>query len=194
MGKCKKIILMGQSFGSFMAQPFFHRNFRKIEGLILINGYPPKEEWVDSYKKMIKILKFVPFFLLKKLMTKKILTLVDKEMEMPPEIREEFNFNMAFVRERFSKVEKSVMRCQTILTGEFNGEKYNDQDYTGWNGKVIIFTANDDKGFPYHKDLKGQYPRAQTQEIIFKDVRHIGTLLKRDEYHAILNEFLDSLS
>ena len=63
-------------------------------------------------------------------MTKKILKLVDEEMEIPPEIREEFNFIMAFVRERFSKVEKSVMRCQTILTGEFNGEKYSDQDYS----------------------------------------------------------------
>jgi len=113
-------------------------------------------------------------------------------MEMPAEIREELKFLKAFIRERLSSVEKSVIICQSRLTGEFNSEKYRIEDYLGWDGKVIIFTANDDKGFPYHGKLKRQYPNVE--EIIFENVGHMGTLLKRDEYHAILDRFLTSLN
>jgi len=188
----EKYILIGQSFGSFMAQPYFHRNYKNIEALILINSYPPKNEWVKDFKKMNKLLKFIPAFLLRKLMSKKLLKLANENKEMNPEIREEFNFTIAFLKERFSKIEKSVILYQSTLTGEFNGEKYNIEDYYGWDGKVLIFTANDDNGFPYHEELRGQYPNVE--EIIFENVGHMGTLLKRDEYHANLNRFLDSLN
>ncbi len=188
----KRYILIGQSFGSFMAQPYFHRNYKNIEALILINSYPPKNEWVNDFKKTNKLLKFIPAFLLKKLMSKKLLKLANEEKEMTPEIREELKFTLAFVKERFSKVEKSVILCQSILTGEFNGEKYNIENYDGWDGKVLIFTANDDNGFPYHEELRSQYPNVE--EIIFENVGHMGTLLKRDEYHAILKRFLELLN
>jgi len=188
----EKYIVIGQSFGSFMAQPYFHRNYKNIEALILVNSYPPKNEWVNDLKKMKKVLKFIPAFLLRKLMSKKLLKLANEDKEMITEIREEFNFTMAFVKERFSKIEKSVILYQSILTGEFNGEKYNIEDYYGWDGKVIIFTADDDHGFPYHEELRSQYPNVE--EIIFENVGHMGTLLKRDEYHAILNRFLDLLN
>ncbi len=188
----EKCILIGQSFGSFMAQPYFHRNYSNIEALILVNSYPPKNEWVKDFKKSNKMLKFIPAFLLRKLISKKLLKLANEDKEMSNGIREEFNFTMAFVKERFSKIEKSVILYQSILTGEFNGEKYNIEDYYGWDGKVLIFTANDDHGFPYHEELKSQYPNVE--EIIFENVGHMGTLLKRDEYHAILNRFLDLLN
>ena len=188
----KRYILIGQSFGSFMAQPHFHRNYKNIEALILINSYPPKNEWVKDFKKMNKLLKYIPTFLLRKLMSKKLFKLADDQKEMTPEIREELKFTLAFAKERFSEVEKSVIICQSILTGEFNSEKYNIDDYYGWDGRVLIFTANDDNGFPYHEELRRQYPNVE--EIIFENVGHMGTLLKRDEYHAILNRFLDSLN
>lgn len=184
----KKYILIGQSFGSMIAQAFFHRNFKDIEKLILINSYPPKEEWVNDFKKTLMILRILPSFLLKKLMARKLLKLVDDSREMSTEIREELNFTMAFIKERFSKVKKSVILSQLALTAEFNSEKYKMEDYSRWNGKVLIFTANDDSGFPYHEELKNQYPNVE--EIIFEDVGHMGTLLKREEYHAILNRFL----
>ncbi len=188
----EKCILIGQSFGSFMAQPYFHRNYKNIEALILINSYPPKNEWVNDFKKYNKVLKFIPAFLLRKLMSKKLLKLANEDKEMKTEIREEFKFTIAFTKERFSKIEKSVILCQSILTGEFNGEKYSIEDYDGWDGKVLIFTANDDNGFPYHEELRSQYPNVE--EIIFENVGHMGTLLNRDEYHATLNRFLDSLN
>jgi len=188
----KKYILIGQSFGSFMAQPYFHRNYKNIEALILINSYPPKNEWVKDFKKTNKVLKFIPAFLLRKVISKKLLKLVNEDKEMKNEIREELKFTKAFANERFSKIEKSVILYQSILTGEFNSEKYNIEDYHGWDGKVLIFTANDDHGFPYHEELKGQYPNVE--EIIFENVGHMGTLLKRDEFHAILNKFLDLLN
>jgi len=187
-----KFILIGQSFGSFMAQPYFHRNYKNIEALILINSYPPKNEWVKDFKKSIKVFKFIPAFLLRKLISKKLLKLVNEDKDMINEIQEELEFTIAFAKERFSKIEKSVIVCQSILTGEFNGEKYNIEDYYGWDGKVLIFTANDDHGFPYHEELRSQYPNVE--EIIFENVGHMGTLLKRDEYHTILNRFLDSLN
>ena len=187
----EKYITIGQSFGSFMAQPYFHRNYKNIEALILVNSYPPKNEWVKDFKKTIKVLKFIPAFLLRKLMSKKLLKLANEDKEMNTEIREEFNFTLAFLKERFSKIEKSVILYQSILTGEFNCEKYNIEDYYGWDGKVLIFTADDDNGFPYHEELRSQYPNVE--EIIFENVGHMGTLLKRDEYHAILNRFLDLL-
>jgi pimeloyl-ACP methyl ester carboxylesterase len=188
----EKYILIGQSFGSFMAQPYFHRNYKNIEALILVNSYPPKNEWVKDFKKMIKVLKFIPAFLLRKLMLKKLLKLTYEEKEMITEIREELNFTIAFIKERLSKIGKSVIRSQSILAGEFNGEKYNIEDYYEWDGKVLIFTADDDNGFPYHEELRSQYPNVE--EIIFEKVGHMGTLFKRDEYHAILNRFLDLLN
>ncbi len=188
----EKYIVIGQSFGSFMAQPYFHRNYKNIEALILINSYPPKIEWVKDFEKTNKLLKFIPAFLLKKLMSKKLFKLADENKEMNTEIREEFNFTIAFLKERFSKIDKNVILCQSILTGEFNGEKYNIEDYYGWDGKVLIFTANDDHGFPYHEELRSQYPNVE--EKVFENVGHMGTLLKRDEYHATLNRFLNSLN
>ncbi|MFX1589479.1 MAG: alpha/beta fold hydrolase, partial [Promethearchaeota archaeon] len=187
-----KYILIGQSFGSFMAQPYFHRNYKNIEALILINSYPPKNEWVKDFEKSIKVFKLIPAFLLRKLISKQLLKLANEDKDMNHEIQEELKFTVAFAKERFSKIEKSVIVCQSILTGEFNGEKYNIEDYYGWDGKVLIFTANDDHGFPYHEELRSQYPNVE--EIVFENVGHMGTLLKRDEYHAILNRFLDSLN
>jgi pimeloyl-ACP methyl ester carboxylesterase len=184
-----KYFLIGQSFGSFMAQPYFHRNYKNIEVLILINSYPPKNEWVKDFKKMEKLLKSIPAFLLRKLMAKKLLKLADEHREIKSEIREELKFTIAFAKERFNNVKKNVILSQAVLTGEFNGENYKKEDYKGWNGKVLIFTADDDNGFPYHEELRNQYPNVE--EIIFKNVGHMGTLLKRDEYHAILNKFLD---
>ncbi|MFX1574161.1 MAG: alpha/beta fold hydrolase [Promethearchaeota archaeon] len=188
----KKFILIGQSFGSFMAQPYFHRNYKNIEALILINSYPPKNEWVKDFKKSIKVFKFIPAFLLRKLISKKLLKLANEDKDITNEIQEELKFTIAFMKERFSKIEKSVIVCQAILTREFNNEKYNIEDYYGWDGKVLIFTANDDHGFPYHEELRRQYPNVE--EIIFENVGHMGTLLKRDEYHANLNRFLDLLN
>ena len=185
----KKYIVIGQSFGSFMAQPFFHRNYSNIEALILINSYPPKNEWVKDFKKVEKVFKIIPTFLLKKLMAKKLLKLANEDKEMDGEIREELKFTIAFAKERFSEIKKNVILCQSILTGEFNSENYNKEDYSGWDGKVLIFTANDDNGYPYHEELRDQYPNVE--EIIFENVGHMGTLLKRDEYHSILNKFLD---
>jgi pimeloyl-ACP methyl ester carboxylesterase len=184
-------IVIGQSFGSFMAQPYFHRNFRKIKALILVNSYPPKNEWVEDYKKTMKIIKLLPAFILRKLMSRKLMKLATENKELPPEIREELKFTKAFFRERFRSVEKSTIICQMRLTGEFNSENYRREDYLGWDGKVIIFTANDDKGFPYHEELKFQYPNVE--EVIFENVGHMGTLLKRDEYHAILKRFLSDV-
>jgi len=188
----EKYILIGQSFGSFMAQPYFHRNYKNIDALILINSYPPKNEWVKDFTKVNKLLKFIPAFLLRKVMSKKLLKLADDQKEMTNEIREELDFTIAFLKERVSKIDKSVILYQSILTGEFNSEKYNIEDYYGWGGKVLIFTANDDNGFPYHEELRSQYPNVE--EIIFENVGHMGTLLKRDEYHTILNRFLDLLN
>ncbi len=187
----EKIILIGQSFGSFMAQPYFHRNYKRIEALIIVNSRPPNEEWTKSFQKTTKILKLVPTFLLRKMIARKLFKLLKEDVEMTPEIREKLDFSIAFARERFSKVEKSVIMCQVILTGEFNGEKYQKEDYSGWGGKVLIVTANDDPGFPDHEELKSHYPNVE--EIVFENVGHMGTLLKRDEYHAILNKFLESL-
>ncbi|MFX0200193.1 MAG: alpha/beta fold hydrolase [Candidatus Hodarchaeota archaeon] len=190
--KVEEYIVIGQSFGSFMAQPYFHRNFKKIKALILVNSYPPINEWVDDFNKTIRIIKLLPAFILRKLMARRLMKFVKEDMEMPPQIREELKFLKAFIRERLSSVEKSVIICQSLLTGEFNSENYRLEDYLGWDGKVIIFTATDDNGFPYHEKLKRQYPNVE--EIIFENVGHMGTLLKRDEYHAILNRFLNSLN
>ena len=188
----EKYILIGQSFGSFMAQPYFHRNYNSIEALILINSYPPKNEWVKDFEKTDKLFRFIPTLLLRKLISKKLLKLASENKVMNDEIREELKFTIAFAKERFSEIDKSVILCQSKLTGEFNSEKYTKEDYDGWKGKVLIFTANDDNGFPYHEELRGQYPNVE--EIIFENVGHMGTLLKRDEYHATLNRFLDLLN
>ena len=87
----EKYILIGQSFGSFMAQPYFHRNYKNVEALILINSYPPKNEWLKDFKKAEKLLKFMPTFLLRKVMSKKLLKLANEDKEMNAEIQEEFS-------------------------------------------------------------------------------------------------------
>ncbi len=107
----EECIVIGQSFGSFMAQPYFHRNFKKIQALILVNSYPPNNDWVDDFKKTNRIIKLIPTFILRKLMARRLMKFIKEDMEMPPEIREELKFLKAFIRERLSSVEKSVIIC-----------------------------------------------------------------------------------
>ncbi|MHA1670232.1 MAG: alpha/beta fold hydrolase [Promethearchaeota archaeon] len=44
----ERIYVRGGSFGAYIAQAYFKRNYEKVERMVLINGIPPKKECIQK--------------------------------------------------------------------------------------------------------------------------------------------------
>ncbi|XEO77460.1 hypothetical protein WKT22_02489 [Candidatus Lokiarchaeum ossiferum] len=191
--KVGNVIIRSGSFGSMVAQAYFHRNTSRVDGIILANSYPPKTEWNKSYKQMVVLLKILPEKIIRKVVAHKLLKYFENVPEnLTPDQREQFSFMKAYYVELFKQVPKSVIVCQSLLTKLWN---YKDsaitRDYSNWNGKALIFMSANDSGYPYLKEFAA--PFIDPHIHVFKNEGHLVSFTQEAEYDGIIDEFLKSL-
>jgi len=186
----EKIIVMGGSGGGIFSQPYFARNFDRIEAMILTNTFGPKKE--RNKKLGFKLLRLFPSFLLKALFKKKgeKLALAD----IPLEAKAKICFSMALFNEIISKrFDKKLLVSQMKLFLEFNEkDNYKLEDFMQWKGKVLIITCEDDPGFTDVDYLMKNLPNTEVYTFP-KGLKHMAPIIQPDKYWGIIYEFLGSL-
>ncbi len=132
-----KLIVWGGSFGGMMAQAYFHRNFRKINGVIISHTYPPKKEWQSDYQKAFRMLKLFPEKILKRFALKKLLKLgIYEKSKVTPKIAASIDFYLDHFKTNVQNlITKADFLCEYRLVTEWNGtDVYHPEDYQTWLG------------------------------------------------------------
>lgn len=189
-----RAIIRSGSFGSIVAQAYFHRRPHRVKALILANTYPPKVEWTSDYKRMVMLLRCIPPFLARKLVSMKLMKYFDHlPADLSLELQRKFAFQQLYYRELFHTVKKRTILCHSRLTYLWNlSDSDSPRDYSDWDGEVLILMGEQDGGYPYLSELAAPFPHPIIQTL--KDEGHLAALTKEDIYNQVIEEFLQSVS
>lgn len=189
----ERVLIRGGSFGAFIAQSYFRRNYEKIDRLVLINGIPPKGEYTKKDKRDVRLFrlmfKIIPEKLAKKIMLKELSKYGEQSHSLSEEQQKELDFLMMQLNERLAKVKKSHIVESMMLVVEFDlNETMKPDDFSDWNGKILLITDTEDTSFKYFNRLKAQFPDPKVK--IFENSGHILQIIYKSEFERIHDEFL----
>ncbi len=184
--KAKRIILIGSSFGGWLAQVFVRKHPGMVKKLILSNTSTP-----DSVMSR-PLLEYTRFSLPR--YPEKILKLIYKRsyLKILSEVGEdEKQFWKALITELlyyYTTKEEIITMFGTIRDFARN-YSFSVDDLKRWRGKVLIIESSDD----IHKDdsrdrLKSLYPRAKIKTL--KDAGHTAGYTAPPEYVRAVKLFL----
>lgn len=186
------INLFGISFGGLLAQCYMKKYSKEINNLILAHtttvtsDYPSDEsnKRISSLKKAIKIIDILPLFLLKIMYNKKF-------KKISEQIVVEEEFWEQYFKELIKDYDKNSFKSSMTRMIDFvTNYKFEYDFLEGWDGKVLILEADDDKSFS-HKEkeyIKKLYKDAEVHTE--HGFGHLTTFVKRDLYMQYINEFI----
>jgi pimeloyl-ACP methyl ester carboxylesterase len=177
----------GHSLGAALAQCFVREYPEKVSELILANIGVAGARRIMLARILSHCLSVLPGALIGP-MTKSMLT---RNLSLLPEQER------AFYREYFSKMVGLYLTKQLIvnqfrcLIDFIDNYPLKTEDLQNWGGRVLIMEAEDDRGWNASERtaLKNLYPGAQVHT--FSEGGHMVNMTRRNEYDAILNEFLE---
>lgn len=176
----------GHSLGAALAQCFVREHPERVSELILANIGVAGARRIKLARIFGHVLSVLPGALIGP-MTKSIL---NRNMSLLPEPQR------VFYREYFSKMVGQYLTKQLIvnqfrcLIDFIDNYPLRTEDLQNWGGRVLIMEAEDDRGWnaSERSALKSLYPTAQIHT--FSHGGHMVNMTRRNEYDAILNEFL----
>ena len=189
----ENLYVRGGSFGAFIAQAYFRRNYTKIDRMVLINEIPPKKEYTKKdhrYVKLFKIIfKIIPEKLAKKILLRELNKLGDHNHKLNNNQQDELDFLMMQVKERLIKVRKRHIIESLMLVVEFDlNESMKSEDFSDWNGKILLITDTLDSSYKYFEELKAQFPNPQVE--IFENASHILQIIFKSKFEEVHDKFL----
>ncbi|MHA2226166.1 MAG: alpha/beta fold hydrolase [Candidatus Hodarchaeales archaeon] len=171
----ESIILIGTSFGGYLAQNFSFLHSDMVKKLVLSNTFITTHLYHQKFNKILKLEKLVPEFLLKKVMKRSLL-----------KISHESTRNY-LVTQLENNLDKNVLitRLKSFITTE--GIKKAPID------KILIIETTNDPLVPIElqDDLKKAYTQANVITLK-QEVDHFPYLTLPEQYHQILVEFINS--
>ncbi|MFX1284168.1 MAG: alpha/beta fold hydrolase [Promethearchaeota archaeon] len=170
----KKTVLIGTSFGGYLAQFFCSKYNKMVEKLVLSNTFITTHLYHQKYKKLLLVEKLIPTFLIKRFMKKSLLTLEHDQTR-------EYLLNQ--LEQNITK--KILMaRLKSFITTRIIEVTPPDQ--------VLIIETEDDPLVPkqLQNELKEAYPHAIVKTFSRK-ANHFPYLTMSDEYTQILIDFLN---
>jgi pimeloyl-ACP methyl ester carboxylesterase len=193
--KAERIMVRGGSFGAFIAQSFFKRNYKIIDKMVLINAVPPKGQYSKKDRHQVRLftllLKLAPENLAKKIMLKELSKLGKQNHPLSREQQDEIDFLMMQVHERLAKVRKRHILESLMLVVDFDlNENIKPDDFLDWKGKILLITDTDDPSYKYFDKLKAQFPEPEVK--IFEKAGHLLQIVYKSEFEKIHDEFLSS--
>ena len=191
--KLERVMARGGSFGAFIAQSFFKRNYKKVDKMVLINAIPPKGRYTKKDRRQVKLfellLKIVPEKLAKMILLKELSKIGKQNYPLSKEQQEEVNFLIMQVNERLAKVHKRHILESLGLVVEFDlNETMKPDDFLDWNGKILLITDTDDPSYKYFDKLKAQFPDPQVK--IFEKAGHLLQIIHKSEFEKTHDDFL----
>jgi pimeloyl-ACP methyl ester carboxylesterase len=175
----------GGSYGGFVAQVFVRRHPGLTRSLVLSQTFPPDPVNVKALTKMAVWLPLLPEGVLRWLMGKWLGSL------MPAKTAETALLHALFAELLYHRLTKADILSAFWRTVDYCAQEYTPQDLAGWPGKVLLVMADDDPSTPepVRAALSALYPGARMH--IFHGTGHVTSVLKEEEYQAVIGGFLD---
>ena len=184
--KARRIILMGSSFGGWLAQLFVRKHPGMIKKLILSNTSTPDSVMSRS------LLEYTRFTLPR--YPEKILKFIYKKsyLKILSEVGEdEKQFWKALITELlfYYTTKKEIITMFSTIQDFAKNYRFSVDDLKRWRGKILIIESSDD----IHKDdsrnrLRDLYPRAKIKTL--KDAGHTAGYTAPPEYVRAVKKFL----
>ncbi len=187
-----RVVVAGQSFTGIIAQSYFVRNFRRVDGIVLTNTLAPRKERSRAWA--LVLLKMLPLAWFKPLVRRKVTRLSETKDPLPPEIMERRRFAAALLGCMIDGYwTKRTLTNVLKLVFAFNKEdEYSASSFPGWKGRALVVTSPDD---PYYSDaalLMRNLPNAEKHEFP-AGFGHTAPQIHRDRFHGIIQGFVDGL-
>lgn len=168
------IIIIGTSFGGFLAQEFCSIYENAVTKLILSNTFVNTEYYYQKYRELLLIEKLIPTFALKRFMKKGLLTITHNQTR---------EYLLEQLRNNLSK--KTLMsRLKSFTTDRTLVNRSNLQ-------QILIIETIDDPLVPeeLQDTLKRAYPSAIVKTFD-KEANHFPYLTRSTEYTQSLSNFI----
>ncbi len=191
-----KAYLVGQSLGGFVAQIVAKYYPDVVDGLILSNtgslsvsmevaGKRCLLEMMDRQIKMLKLMKFIPFILVKKLMKKAVMKKLDNptylEIQMMTDLCDEMLLMLT------KKYEVHMVKLLIDLKNYWNMVP---EDFKKFEGKVLLILSQDDHTF--NENVKKSLISIMPNPEVVTDITggHLALMLKLDRYADTVRDFV----
>jgi pimeloyl-ACP methyl ester carboxylesterase len=178
--------VLGGSYGGFVAQVFVRRHPGRTASLILSHTLLPTREGAERVAKAERWMRLLPASALKALFRLRLAKLFPKRADA--ELALSRAHLAEIIRRRVTKAQLvSLLRRVADLGLNY---RFAPEDLRGWPGRVLLLMAEDDPATPkaVREAMTAMYPAAQVR--LFAGAGHLTALLQRDEYLAVIDEFL----
>jgi pimeloyl-ACP methyl ester carboxylesterase len=180
--------VLGGSYGGFVAQAFVRRHPGLTRSLVLSHTFPPDPVKVKAIRRIARWLPLLPEVGLRWLMGRWLNPL------MPAKRPETALMNAMFEELLYYRLTKADILSIFWRTIDYIQQVYTPQDLADWPGKVLLVMADDDPSTPnpVRNAMNALYPGARMH--LFHGTGHVSSLLKEEEYQAVIGKFLDEVS
>lgn len=186
-----RVHVIGGSYGGLVAQYFVRQYPAKVSSLVLSHTFMMTPKFEKPLKIAGKLFRIVPkrlFIPLLKLRLNKMLLSTLRRAKHPELEFWRAYLNEAVVSDRFKKVVVHQNECLLELARQ---PQFTADDLKEWRGKILIIDSDDDPaiGAKDRKLLRKTYPQAEVKS--FLDAGHASSILKREEFFTIIENFLE---
>jgi pimeloyl-ACP methyl ester carboxylesterase len=185
----KRFVLMGGSYGGWLAQSFVRYAPERIDKLVLSAIGPPNPENSRQLARMLWLLRLMPIGVLRALMNRSFTHLAG-EGELEPERV----LMMAQLKEiMYTLVErKDILAALIRLIDQTENYGFGPDDLKEWYGRILILMGAEDPSTPPDKReaMATLYPQAKV--VVFEGADHTMALTHRQAYYGAIDNFLAS--
>ena len=177
--------VIGGSYGGFVAQAFVRRHPHKTQKLVLSHTAPPDPERGRQIARVLRWASVLPLGLLRRSLKKSLTRLLP-----------EGNPEVALITAQMTETIDYQMTREALFNGYRRVVDFDEHyaltpaDLADWPGEVLLVMGEDDPATPEatRQAMKALYPRAQ--EHLFHGTGHATSILKREEYCALIETFV----
>ncbi len=185
--KVAKFTLIGSSLGGLVVQAFLHTHPQQVTQAIIADTAAPNERWGLRMRGTIRILQWIPLFLLTRSALKRLDDYVNPVEE--PTAR---SFWRAFMVEHYKRHTSKawLINHRAVIADFCETANFSPADLVEWKGKALIVESESDLfGTAMQKELRSLYPTAKVYR--FKgNAGHSPAITREKQYIRMLENFL----
>jgi len=177
--------VMGGSAGGYFAQVFVRRYRDRTERLVISHAGPPDPEQGSKLSGSLCWLRLVPEGMMRALFRKRMEGLLAEGRAETALVRAHMSEIASF---RLTK--EGLMNLYRCLADFHLHHVFSPQDLAAWGGDVQLILADDDPATPLsvREEMTRLYPQARVH--LFHGTGHTASLLRQEEYFAVLDGFI----
>lgn len=179
-----QVAVIGGSYGGFVAQVFVRRHPDRVERMILSHTGPPNPGRGQVIASSLRWLPPLPMFLLRLQYRRVMMGLMPK--------RPELALTRAYLEEIIAlHLTKAGMLDGYRRVVDYDQQRFAPGDLEDWPGRLLLLLGDNDPATPApaRDRMKALYPTAEVR--IFEGAGHATGILRRQEYLAAMEGFLE---